>query len=143
MRDPSMAMPGEVANVEYASPGIRFVALLIDVVILSIIQTVVNLIFGADPAEVNPGASIINFIIGAAYFIVLISQWGTTVGGRIVSIKVVDTNGGQPSWGTAAIRWVISIVSAAVFFIGYLWAFWDRNKQTWQDKVANTYVVKA
>jgi uncharacterized RDD family membrane protein YckC len=36
----------------------------------------------------------------------------------------------------------MSIVSGAVIFIGYLWAFWDKNKQTWHDKVANTYVVK-
>jgi uncharacterized RDD family membrane protein YckC len=27
--------------------------------------------------------------------------------------------------------------------VGLLWMLWDPNKQTWHDKVAKTYVVKA
>ena len=38
---------------------------------------------------------------------------------------------------------VMSIVSGAVILIGYLWAFWDKNKQTWHDKVVTSVVVRA
>jgi uncharacterized RDD family membrane protein YckC len=29
-----------------------------------------------------------------------------------------------------------------VFCLGFLWMLWDPNKQTWHDKVAQTYVVR-
>ena len=28
------------------------------------------------------------------------------------------------------------IISGAVFYLGYLWMLWDKEKQCWQDKVA-------
>jgi uncharacterized RDD family membrane protein YckC len=31
--------------------------------------------------------------------------------------------------------------SAFFFYIGYLWMLWDREKQTWHDKVARSVVV--
>jgi uncharacterized RDD family membrane protein YckC len=37
----------------------------------------------------------------------------------------------------------MSLVSAIALLIGYLWMLWDSEKQTWQDKVARTYVVPA
>ena len=33
------------------------------------------------------------------------------------------------------------IVSGFVCLLGYLWMLWDRERQTWHDKVANTVVV--
>jgi uncharacterized RDD family membrane protein YckC len=29
------------------------------------------------------------------------------------------------------------------FFIGWVWALFDDNRQGWHDKIAETYVVKA
>jgi uncharacterized RDD family membrane protein YckC len=37
----------------------------------------------------------------------------------------------------------MSIVSAVVFLLGYLWMIWDSEKQTWHDKVAGSVVVPA
>lgn len=117
-------------------------ALLIDIIILGVVQSAAAAIFGAGPTEMGPTNSIVGLVVSAAYYIIAIGQWGTTIGGRVMSLKVVDANGNTPSWGTAAIRWVISLVSAIAILIGYLWAFWDSNRQTWHDKVAGTFVVK-
>jgi len=125
-----------------AGVGGRFVALLIDGIILGVIGGVIGAIFGQSPGEAGAGSGI-TLIIHAIYFIALVSQWGTTLGGRVMGLKIVDANGNMPSVGTAAIRWLMSLVSSAVIALGYLWALWDRNKQTWHDKVANTLVVKA
>jgi uncharacterized RDD family membrane protein YckC len=142
MRD-SMAMSDAAVGLNLAGVGTRFVALLIDVVILSVVGGVLSAIFGESPTEAGAGSSLINTVLSAAFFIGLISQWGTTLGGRIMGIKVVDA-GGQPlSVGASAIRWVMSLVSGAVILLGYLWAFWDGKKQTWHDKVAGSFVVKA
>jgi uncharacterized RDD family membrane protein YckC len=143
MQDSSMAMPpGTGVAMGYAGLGSRFVALLIDGIIVSVIGGIIGLIFGSSPGEPNGVVSVINLVIGAAYYIYFIGSSGLTLGGRVLGCKVVDYNGQQPSYGTAAIRWLMSIVSAAVLFIGYIWAFFDKNKQTWHDKVARTYVVK-
>jgi uncharacterized RDD family membrane protein YckC len=142
MQDSGMAIPRSAVAMDIAGVGPRFVALLIDGVILGVIGSVIGAIFGDRPGEVGVGSGI-SVIIQAAYMIILLSQWGTTLGGRVLGLKVVDSGGNMPSVGTAAIRWLMSIVSGAVILIGYLWAFWDSNKQTWHDKVAGTFVVKA
>lgn len=85
------------------------------------------------------------FVAGLAYAIVLIgSPSGQTVGMRVMRIRAIDAGtGGRIEYGTAAIRFLMSIVSALAFGLGYLWMLWDPEKQTWQDKVAGTYVAPA
>lgn len=142
MRDPSIAMSGDVAGLTYAGVGSRFIALLIDGVILGVIGSVVGLIVDGNAAATSGTSSLLSIIIGAAYFIGLIGSSGMTLGGRVLGVKVVDANGQQPSYGTAAIRWIGSYVSAIILLIGYLMAFWDGRKQTLHDKMAGTFVVK-
>ena len=38
--------------------------------------------------------------------------------------------------------WICHILDG-VCFIGYLWPIWDAKKQTFADKIMNTYVIKA
>jgi uncharacterized RDD family membrane protein YckC len=142
MRDPSIAMPGEVAGFAIAGVGSRFIALLIDGVILGAIGGVIGLIVDGNPASTNGAVSLISIVISAAYFVGLIGSSGMTLGGRVLGVKVVDANGQQPSFGTAAIRWIGSYISALILFIGYIMAFWDKKKQTLHDKMAGTLVVK-
>lgn len=142
MRDPSIAMSGDIADLSYAGIGSRFIALLIDGVILGVIGSVVGLIVEGDAAATGPVSSIVSIVVSAAYFIGLIGSSGMTLGGRVLGVKVVDANGGQPAFGTAAIRWIGSYVSAIILLIGYLMAFWDGRKQTLHDKMAGTFVVK-
>ena len=49
--------------------------------------------------------------------------------------------GGQIDYSKAFIRWLVALVSGLACGLGYLWMLWDPEKQTWQDKVAGTYVV--
>jgi uncharacterized RDD family membrane protein YckC len=37
----------------------------------------------------------------------------------------------------------MKIVSGIPFDLGYFWMLWDKEKQTWHDKVANDVVVPA
>jgi uncharacterized RDD family membrane protein YckC len=69
---------------------------------------------------------------------------GATVGKRALGIKVVDKYGGGPiGTGRAVGRYFARILSAIVCYLGYLWMLWDPEKQTWHDKMVNSYVVKA
>jgi uncharacterized RDD family membrane protein YckC len=40
------------------------------------------------------------------------------------------------------VRSLTSLFSLVVAFLGFLWAGWDREKQTWHDKIAGTVVVR-
>ena len=44
-------------------------------------------------------------------------------------------------YGRAFIRWLVSIISALILLLGYLWMLWDKEKQCWHDKAANDVVV--
>ena len=59
-----------------------------------------------------------------------------------MGIRVIDFDTGGPiGYGRGFIRWIGRIVSEIVFFIGYLWMIWDKEKQCWHDKFANDVVV--
>ncbi len=68
---------------------------------------------------------------------------GQTPGKSAVGIRVVKTNGAALSDSDAFIRAIGYHVSAFFCFLGFIWAIFDGNNQTWHDKLAGTYVVSA
>ena len=77
-----------------------------------------------------------------AYFTAMWSWKGTTIGGLIFGHKVVRTDGRPVEISVALVRSLLSIFSCMIVFLGCMWAGWDREKQTWHDKIAGTVVVK-
>jgi uncharacterized RDD family membrane protein YckC len=70
------------------------------------------------------------------------SASGQTPGKRLLGIRVIDfATGGPIGYGRATIRWLSKILSSIPCFLGYLWMLWDKEKQTWHDKLANDVVV--
>lgn len=69
---------------------------------------------------------------------------GQTWGRKIVGIKVVRADNGQPlGYGRAIGRLLFaSIISGSFCGLGYLWMLWDKDKQTWHDKVVGSVVVR-
>jgi uncharacterized RDD family membrane protein YckC len=111
--------------------------MLIDLILLGIVDAILRSILGA-----GAGGGI-GFLIGAVYFTAMIgSSRGQTVGQMALGIRVIDFNNGGPiGYGRAFIRWLVSIISYIVIFLGYLWMLWDKEKQCWHDKAANDVVV--
>jgi uncharacterized RDD family membrane protein YckC len=55
---------------------------------------------------------------------------------------VIDFRAGGPiGYPRAFIRYIARILSALPFLLGYFWMLWDREKQTWHDKLSNSVVV--
>ena len=131
------------ATTEKAGWWTRFLAILIDVIGLSIVGGILTSVTGGDPMA---GASSgLQTLLGVAYFVYFWSKYGKgqTLGMRALNIKVVKTDGSQLDAVGAFIRYVGLVIACIVFFIGVIWAAFDAQKQGWHDKIAGTYVVKA
>jgi uncharacterized RDD family membrane protein YckC len=138
----------------FAGFWIRFAALLLDGLIVSIPTAMLSAMLGGGGAfsvgsGARPGASfganIASTVVGVLYYGLLEGgPTGQTLGKRICSIRVVDATTGLPGIGYPRgigryfARWLSSIPLG----LGYFWMLWDDKNQTWHDKLARTLVVK-
>ena len=135
-----MAMP---AAGNLASPGLRLVGGLIDLIILGVVSGVVGAIFKNQSAI----SSAIGLVLTLLYFGYLLSSRGQSVGHMVFGFHVRDIQTGQyPSMGMAVLRgfiWYLEVgfTICIVGLIGWLWMFWDPQKQGWHDKAAHTIVT--
>lgn len=121
----------------FAGFWIRLLGAVIDGLLLGVVTGFIDTIV--------TGGAAVGFVVAGAYFTYFHSTpAGQTVGNRVCGIRVVDADtGGHLDHVRALLRWLMSYVSGIALFIGYLWMLWDPAKQTWHDRVANSYVVKA
>lgn len=133
---------------------IRFLAVFVDGIIVSIPTSILIAVFDGDSdyfvgTGARPGATVaanlISTIIGVIYYASLEGgPSGQTLGKRICGIRVVDAVTGQPGIGIGrgVGRYLGRILSSIPLGLGYFWMLWDDRKQTWHDKLAATLVVK-
>lgn len=81
------------------------------------------------------------FISISLYEIYKIKSCGQTEGKKFMHIKVVKSTKEEISWGTSIIRWITKYFSYMVFGLGIFWVIFDKDKQTWHDKIVKTYVI--
>jgi uncharacterized RDD family membrane protein YckC len=149
-------MAGGYQPMAAASPGsyggfwIRLVAYIIDAILLGIVGAILSVPLGvnySDPNSLTSAAARtsngIDLVLSFAYFTLLWSYMGASLGQRLLGMRVVDATTGQPiSFGKAALRWLGLIISFFVCFIGVIWVAFDARKQGWMDKIAGTVVVR-
>ena len=134
----AMATPGNLA-----SPGMRIVGGLIDVVILIIINAIVAAIL----QKAQGVAGIVNLAVDIAYFAYFWSSRGQSIGMMPFGFKVRDVATGQyPTIGKAALRgfiWTLEVgfTVCIIGTIGWLWQIWDPQHQAVHDKIAGTIVT--
>jgi uncharacterized RDD family membrane protein YckC len=81
------------------------------------------------------------FAVTIAYFTIGFATSGTPAA-RLLGLRILREDGSNPGLVRGFVRWLVSIISYNVLYLGYLWAIWDDDKQTWHDKAAGTYVVR-
>jgi uncharacterized RDD family membrane protein YckC len=74
-----------------------------------------------------------------------IARSGQFWGHKAAGVRIVDAqSGGNISAGKAFGRWLIgAFVNGLPCYLGYLWPLWDKQKQTFGDKIFGTFSVKA
>jgi uncharacterized RDD family membrane protein YckC len=141
----------EVTSKQFAGFWIRLLAYIIDYVIIFISMCILAFILGVIfSEEVNQISSedletlgtILGIILFYLYFWVATSVYQTTIGKRILKLKVISSNDTKISWGKAFLREIIGkILSSFVFGIGFLIIGFSKEKQGLHDIIAKTYVI--
>jgi uncharacterized RDD family membrane protein YckC len=67
-------------------------------------------------------------------------------GKRIAGLRVLrERDGALPGYGTGFLRAFVPVtlwlLISILWLLDHLWCIWDRQKQTWHDKIAGTVVV--
>lgn len=142
----------DVLSFSLASLNSRAIAFLLDLVIVAIVSLFA---FGAgvyfledtnlDPfglRSVFMPIYLLLFFLGSSYFVVLNGYGGKTVGKMFMGIRVISDEGGSIGFWQSFVRWIGYYISGSFLFLGFVWSIFDRNSQSWHDKIAGTFVVK-
>jgi uncharacterized RDD family membrane protein YckC len=116
---------------------IRVGASIVDALILAVPAIIFFIVFEFGLAYV------LTIVVGIAYYVYFEGgPTGQTPGKKVLGIRVIDLRAGGPiGYGRAFVRFLVEAIFSGILLLGYLWMLWDREKQTWQDKAANSVVV--
>lgn len=151
------------APVAYAGFWLRFVALIIDLIVVGSAGWIVTIPFRASmgmhgmffdyratsPEELIP-------IMGAMFKIVFIrailqwlyyalmesSTWQATLGKKALGLEVTDLQGHRIGFGRASGRYFGKILSFLILGIGFIMAGFTERKQALHDILAGTLVIR-
>jgi uncharacterized RDD family membrane protein YckC len=158
-----------MSSTQYAGFWLRFVAIIIDSIVIGIVQTIIIIpILGAfgisvAAAGMDPGAMteeealgmfatlmgtlgtsfLISQVIYFLYFTIMeASKFQATLGKMALGLKVTDLNGQPLDFPRALLRNLGKIVSQAILLIGFIMAGLTEKKQALHDMFASALVVK-
>lgn len=135
-------------GVEYAGFWIRFLASILDSILATMVVIPLLLIF------YDMGDFLVPENLGATYYIisygfpfvafVLFWKYRSATPGKIwMDIYIVDADTfGHPSTGRLITRYLGYYVSTLPLLLGFIWVAFDKRKQGFHDKIANTVVIK-
>ncbi|MBK7109749.1 MAG: RDD family protein [Chitinophagales bacterium] len=127
----------------YAGFLSRFVAYIIDMLMIGIARSILALIFGFSLFHPSMGIIWFGSIFGLLYFIIMEgSKYQATVGKLLMRIKVVNLQGGRITLSESIIRNLSKILSAIFLLIGFLMVLLDDRKRALHDRIAGTFVIE-
>lgn len=149
------------AVVTYAGFWIRFVAVMIDGIILAVAMGIVQFaVLGSfmsfphfDPTT-RPEMvlapllgmigvlTLVSIAISGTYESFFIYKYGATPGKMALSLRVVRPNGAPIDLGRAIGRYFAKMLSQIILYIGYIMAGFDAEKKALHDMICDTRVVK-
>ena len=145
---------------------IRFVAIVIDGIILGVVGLIIRIPLGLamggvglglgrdpDPSQVLAALPAILSLAGLsfliqmglslAYEVYFLSTKGATPGKMALGLKVTRAYGSTISAGLAAGRFFAKYLSGLILLIGFIMAAFDREKRSLHDHICGTRVVYA
>jgi uncharacterized RDD family membrane protein YckC len=150
--------------VAYAGFWLRFVAFIIDALVLYFVGMIVMLPFAASmglgmrgmmtgrPPNLEGLLPMIHAMIRLAllrmvlnwlyYSLLESSAWQATLGKKALGLEVTDLDGNRISFGRATGRFFAKFISSIILGIGYIMAGFTEKKQALHDILAGTLVIR-
>ena len=155
---------GSIRRVRPAGFVSRFIAFIIDLVIISVTSTIaiagfneviaffgIDILFGRWVGNFAPGqlvstvirvlAVLAYYIISILYFAIFWSLVDYTPGKYLLGLRVVRIDGRDLGFWRSALRAVCYYLSAILLFMGFIWIIFDKKRQGLHDKIAGTVVI--
>lgn len=146
-------------SVRYGGFWIRYLAVLVDSLIFSVVIAVIfaigALAFPVDFANIGRSqADLLRLLaiegvvwisalaFAAIYETWMIGRYGATLGKMACSLTVVTSDGGKVSYGRALGRHFAKHLSSFIMGIGYIMAGFDEEKRALHDRICDTRVIK-
>lgn len=135
----------------YGSIFWRFVAFLVDSLLVGLVDAGVDFLFGV-PSGISPkaiaglpsGPALLKLGVHLIYWPLFESSlWQATPGKRLSSLKVVDLAGNRISFVRAFCRNMAKVLSFLPLGFGFLMAFLTARNQALHDKIVGTVVLKS
>lgn len=127
----------------------RVVATLLDGAIVLggyVVVFIVAFILGQIASGLGLLVGVLGYLALLGYVVlqlVKMGNTGQTIGKKVVGLKVIKEDTGQPVGpGLAIGRQVCHVVDSLICYIGYLLPLWDAKKQTIADKIIGTVVLQ-
>lgn len=135
----------------YGGVGSRAVALMIDALVVAVAfltgVAMATLLIGLAG---KPPTWLEDALVGVGWFAIQIvyfagGWWlsGTTIGMRLLALRVVGPRGERPGPVRAVIRLVGLWLSITILFLGFLPVLFDKRRRALQDFLAGTLVIDA
>jgi uncharacterized RDD family membrane protein YckC len=86
-------------------------------------------------------SSVIFALVILAYYLYFWGFLGYTPGKFLLGLRIVRRDGRKLSIGRSLLRFFGYWVSALPLFLGFAWIIFDRRRQGWHDKLADTQVI--
>jgi uncharacterized RDD family membrane protein YckC len=134
----------------YGGFWLRFVAYVIDSVILNVAVFIITLVIGRGVGAgggTDQSAQLAGSLIGIAlawiYFAAQeSSEAGATLGKRALGLRVIRSDGTRLTFGRATGRFFAKFLSAVILLIGYIMAAFTERKRALHDMIADTVVIR-
>ncbi|MGW8185027.1 MAG: RDD family protein [Candidatus Moraniibacteriota bacterium] len=140
----------DMPQVKYAGFWIRWVAVFIDGIVVSVIAIPIMIVFyflsggtfsGKD-SDMPVGFNFLGYIISWSYYIFMTDKYQATLGKKVMGIIVVAEDLNKLPLGKIILRETIGkIVSGIIFGIGYLMAAFTNKKRALHDIISGTVVI--
>ena len=133
----------------YGGFWIRFVAKLIDAIILGFAGYLLRLPFASAMRNSQTamlgllGAQSVAFLLQISYSTFLVGKYGATLGKMACGLRVVTAAGGKVSYGLACGRFFAEILSGLILCIGYIMVAFDEEKRGLHDRICGTRVIRS
>jgi uncharacterized RDD family membrane protein YckC len=128
-----------------AGVGRRFLAAALDPIVFLAAWLVPSAFIGAVLGGSAAMFTAVGLLCALVVFQLRLIIAGQTLGKAVLSERVVRRqDGGTPGFGRMLLRETFGKCVSGVFLgIGFFWAIFDRDGQTWHDKISGTVVLTA